>query len=160
MTKYTTEYIRQATDAYRDEFVHNIYNDFSDDIEGLFNEKVGEWLTSQFDESDEMEADEIASALCEWVADEMERAEDYHGITYEWSDGGLIYTSDIWDYYRDNKDDCDDCLHEIDLASCDDIDSIVSSVVAIAYSRQAYNELMEATDVIRNGTGGMIDHLA
>lgn len=156
----TIENIRQASDAFRDAEVHNMYSDFSDNIEELFNEKVGEWLTTQFDENDEMQSDEIASALCEWVANEMEHADDYHGITYEWSDGGLIYTADIWDYYRDNQNECDDCLHEIDLVSCDDIDSIVSAVVAIAYSRQAYNELMETTDTIRNGAGDMENYLA
>ena len=58
------------------------------------------------------------------------------------------------------KDDCDDCLYEIDLASCENIDSIVTAVVAIAYNRQAENELIEAIDVIRNGAGDMENSLA
>lgn len=156
----TTEQLREAIDAFRHNEIHNMYSDFNHEICELYEEKANDFL-NDFEPEDYTSLANIANAFCENVADDMEYEEQWNSINHEWVYMDLQYwTNDrFWNYYSENKQECDDNLHEVDFASCDSVDTIVHEIVKVAYGNQASDELYYAMDTIRHSAKQLENYL-
>lgn len=130
---------------YIDEYEHHIdsaveefYNDYADEMNDEYRERP----------------DEVAELREEYAQLLIDDYLDTYTLTdslRENCDLSLTYTSDIFDFYRENMEDCDNALSE--LGGADQYGSISEALYsAVTYAREQYavNELEEYLDSIHN----------
>lgn len=94
--------------------------------------------------TDREDVEAIVSDFCEEVAGSLEMSRD-NGLASDVTDGDVIYTSDILDYYAENTDEVDEALaHGYgDLREFNTIGEAMSTGVALALDNIAESEISE-----------------
>lgn len=121
-----------------DSAIESFYNDYSGEMNEEYVNRPGEVVELR---------EEYAQLLIDDYLDTYTLTDQLR----ENCDLSLIYTSDVFDFYRDNMEDCDDALNELGGAGqFDSISDALSYAVAYAREQHAVNELEEYLDSIHN----------
>ena len=141
--KYSTEITEHV-----DEIITDVLEKMADAVE---SETV----------TDRDEVEEIVSDFCDEVSGELEMSY-CNGLASDITDGELIYTSDILDYYTENPDEVDEALAGAygGLSDFDTIGAAMAAGVALALEDIASNEISEVVNAF--GTWAkdeMVNHI-
>ena len=131
------EYIDEY-EYFIDSAIESFYNDYADEMNDEYAERAEEVAELR---------EEYAEVL---IRDYLD-TDTLTDMLRENCDLSLIYTDDIFAFYRDNMEDCDNALSE--LGGMDQFSSISDALsYAVSYSRerQAVEELTETLETIHD----------
>ena len=120
--------------------------EITEHVDEIITDVLGEMAGAVESESvtDRDDVEEIIEDFCDKVVGELEMSLG-NNLASDMTDGELIYTSDIMDYYMENTEEVDQALSDAygGLSDFGTISEAISSGVALALYDVAYGEISE-----------------
>lgn len=116
-------------------------------IESFYNDYSGEMNEEYVNRPDEVA--ELREEYAQLLISDYLDTDTLTDQLRENCDLSLTYTSDIFDFYRENMEDCDDALNELGgLGQFDSVNSALSYAVSYTREQHAVSELEDYLDSI------------